>query len=359
MLVPTIDMHLAHPLDVARRRRAGERQVIVQEFLPGFRRGGLLASVQRCGGDVVGLNWHDDPLAAALEQIEGLHAELAESEGRLRFVLEPDDWPASAKDPHGIMLHLEGLAPVGESPAMLDLLYRLGVRSAQLTWNGRNAIASGVGVPSGERGLTAFGRGCIERLNYLGIVIDLAHLTPEGVEDVLTITTAPVVCTHSNARALCDHPRNLDDEQIRAIVATGGMVGVVAFGEFIDPEAPTLERLLDHIDHMVGLVGTDNVGIGSDFIDYASDVVASAIRDVGIYSGNLGFPQEFGTVSQFPALWEGLARRGYKTEEIERIAGANFRRVFAVIRAGAGGRSRGGLSGRGGDPNTGDQGLLA
>jgi membrane dipeptidase len=335
MLVPTIDMHLAHPLDIARRRRAGERQVIIREFLPGFRRGRVVATIQRCGGDVVGLNWHDDSLAATLEQIEGVHAEVAESEGRLRFVLGPDDWPASANDPHGIMLHLEGLAPVGESPAVLDLLYRLGVRSAQLTWNGRNAIASGVGVSSGRRGMTAFGRDLIDRLNHLGIVIDLAHLNPEGVEDVLTISSAPVVCTHSNARALCDHPRNLEDDQIRAIVATGGMVGVVAYGEFIDPVEPTLERLLDHIDYMVGLVGTDNVGVGSDFIDYASDVVESAIGDVSIYTGNVGFPQEFSTVSHFPALWEGLARRGYKPEEIDSIAGANFRRVFAVIRASA------------------------
>src|SRR5918999_5556914 len=109
MLVPTIDMHLAHPLDIARRRRAGERQVIIREFLPGFRRGRVVATIQRCGGDVVGLNWHDDSLAATLEQIEGVHAEVAESEGRLRFVLGPDDWPASANDPHGIMLHLEGL----------------------------------------------------------------------------------------------------------------------------------------------------------------------------------------------------------------------------------------------------------
>jgi membrane dipeptidase len=341
MTVPMIDIHLAHPLDIARRRRAGERQVIVQEFLPGFREGGLLASVQRCGGDVPGLTWHDSPLDAALEQIEGLHAELAESEGRLRFVLEPEDWPASAEEPHGILLHLEGLAPIGESLEVLDVLYRLGVRSAQLTWNGRNATACGVGVRDGELGLSAFGKATVRRLNELGIVIDLAHLTPEGVEDVLAITNAPVVCTHSNARALCDHPRNLTDDQIRSIVATGGMVGVVAYGEFIDAENPTVERLVDHIEHMVGLVGADNVGVGSDFVDYASDVVSSAIDDTdGVYSGPMGFPEGFGTVSEFPALWERVAARGYSDAQIEAIAGGNFRRVFAAIRDAAGDTAR-------------------
>jgi membrane dipeptidase len=334
--VPTIDIHLAHPLDVARRRRAGQRDVFVTEFLPGFREGGLLASVQRCGGDVSGLTWRESPLEAALEQIEGVHAEVAESGGRLSLVLEPGDWPSSADEPHGILLHLEGLAPIGESLEILDVMYRLGVRSAQLTWNFRNATASGVGVSDGDRGLTEFGRAVVGRLNELGIVIDLAHLTPEGVSDVLAVTKAPVVCTHSNAKALCDHPRNLDDEQMRAIVATGGMVGAVALGEFIHPEERTVERLIDHIDHMVALVGVENVGVGSDFTDYAEDVVSSAINSTeGVYSGPPGFPAEFGTVSQFPTLWDGLARRGYSREDIEAIAGGNFRRVFAAIRAAA------------------------
>lgn len=337
MAVPTIDIHLAHPLDIARRRRAGERRVIVSEYLPGMRAGGLLASVQRCGGDVPGLEWQDTPLDAALEQVENLHAELDESPDDIRFVLEPEHWPTSPDEPHGILLHLEGLAPIGESLEVLNLFHRLGVRSAQLTWNGRNATASGVGVASGDRGLTDFGRQVVGRLNELGIMIDLAHLTPEGVADVLELTTAPVVCTHSNARALCDHPRNLDDDQIRGIVATGGMVGVVAYGEFIDPAAPTIERLVDHIDHMVGLVGVENVGVGSDFVDYASDVVASAIDDTeGVYTGAVpDFPEGFGTVAEFPNLWSALAARGYSTADVEAIAGGNFRRVFHAIREGA------------------------
>jgi membrane dipeptidase len=336
MRVPTIDIHLAHPLDVARRRRAGERNVIVREFLPGFRRGGLVASVQRCGGDVTGLPWHQDPLASALDQTEAMHAEIAEADGALRLVLEPEDWPSSLDEPHGILLHLEGLAPIGESLPVLDAFHRLGVRSAQLTWNARNAIASGVAVTDGDRGLTAFGRTVVERLNALGIVIDLAHLAPEGVKDVLELSTAPVVNTHANARALCDHPRNITDDQIRAIVATGGIVGAVGYGEFIDPKRPTLERLIDHIDHMVDLVGVENVGVGSDFTDYAADVVAAAAAGAGIYSAAYGFPEDFATVAHFPALWDALARRGYTAADIEALAGSNFQRVFGLIRATAG-----------------------
>jgi membrane dipeptidase len=333
MSVPTIDIHLAHPLDIARRRRAGERNVIVQEFLPGIRAGGLLASVQRSGGDVVGLPWHDDPLAAALDQTEAVHAEIDEAGGALRLVLEPEDWPTSLDEPHGILLHLEGLAPIGESLPVLEAFHRLGVRSAQLTWNARNAIASGVAVTGGDAGLTEFGRTVVARLNELGIVIDLAHLHPQGVDDVLALTTAPVVNTHANAKALCDHPRNISDAHMKAIVATGGLVGAVAYGEFIDPQQPTLERLIDHIDYMVELVGVENVGVGSDFTDYASDVVAAAAAGAGIYSAAYGFPDDFGTVSQFPALWDGLERRGYTAADIEAIAGGNFRRVFAAIRA--------------------------
>jgi membrane dipeptidase len=329
--VRTIDMHLAHPLDIARRRRAGQRAVIVNEYLPGLRTGGVVGMVQRAGGDVVGLDWHDDPLAAALEQIEGLLAEIEESQGALRLVLDPDDWPEPGDDAIGVVLHLEGIAPVGESLEVLDALYRLGVRSVQLTWNGRNAVAAGVAM-SDDLGLTEFGRECIRRLNELGIVIDLAHLAPEGAADVIAITHAPVINSHSNARALCDHPRNIDDDQMQAIVATGGMVGAVGYGEFIDASEQTLERLLDHIDHMVEVVGVENVGVGSDFTDYAADLVASATQDAGIYAG-YGFPEDFYTVSQFPDLWEGLRRRGYSDEQLEGIAGGNFRRVFASIRA--------------------------
>lgn len=332
MAVHTIDMHLAHPLDIARRRRAGERNVIVNEFLDGIREGRLVGMVQRVGGDVVGLDWHSDPLAAALDQIEGLHSEIEESEGRLRLVLEPDEWPDPDDDVVGIIFHLEGLAPAGESLEVLDALYRLGVRSAQFTWNGRNALAAGVGISEGDRGLTEFGRACVRRLNELGIVIDLAHLAPESAAEVAALTNAPIVNSHSNARALCDHPRNITDEQMRAVVATGGMIGAVGYGEFIDAKEQTLERLLDHIDHMVSVVGAENVGVGSDFTDYAADLVASATQGAGIYAG-YGFPDDFYTVSQFPALWERLSARGYSDKEIGGFAGRNFRRVFAAIRA--------------------------
>jgi membrane dipeptidase len=324
-------MHLAHPLDIARRRRAGERDVIVNEFLTGLHTGGVIGMVQRCGGDVVGLAWHDDPLAAALEQIEGLHDEIEQSGGRLRLVLDPDDWPAADDGAIGVVLHLEGLAPIGQSLEVLDLFYRLGVRTAQLTWNSRNALASGVAVTDGDLGLTDLGRECVRRMNELGIVIDLAHLTAEGAAQVIEITEAPVVNTHSNARALVDHPRNITDDQMRDIVATGGIIGAVGYGEFIDPNEPSLERLIDHIDHMVATVGAANVGVGSDFTDYADDLVSSATKDAGIYAG-YGFPADFHTVSQFPDLWEGLRRRGYSDAEIDGIARSNFRRVFGSIR---------------------------
>jgi membrane dipeptidase len=117
---------------------------------------------------------------------------------------------------------------------------------------------------------------------------------------------------------------------MHAIVATGGMVGAVAYGDFIDPNKPTLARLADHIDYMVDVVGAENVGVGSDFTDYAADLISMAVAGKGFY-GTYGFPDDLYTVSQFPALWEELARRGYSDAQIEGIAGGNFRRVFAAI----------------------------
>jgi len=160
-------------------------------------------------------------------------------------------------------------------------------------------------------GLSAFGRELIAACNELGIMLDLSHLNAAGIENVLTISHKPVIVSHANAYALCPHPRNLTDDQLRDVAAIGGVVGVTFVREFVspDPAAATLERMIDHIDHIVQVAGIDHVGIGSDF--------DGCVPVSKLNSGEL-----------YPRITEALARRGYTPAHIQQILGENFRRVF-------------------------------
>lgn len=209
----------------------------------------------------------------------------------------------------GALLTVEGGEALGGSLAVLRNLYRLGVRVLTLTWNHRNELGDGV-MEDVDRGLTPFGREVVEEMNRLGMLIDVSHLGPVGVRDVLRLTEKPVVASHSNCYQLCPHPRNLSDEQIRGIAEAGGVIGATFVPDFVDPEVPSLERLLDHIDHMVRVGGIACVGIGSDFDGFTG--VLNGLEDAG----------------EMINLIAGLLERGYKENEVEMILGGNLLRVI-------------------------------
>jgi len=211
-----------------------------------------------------------------------------------------------------VVVSIEGGEAIEGNLAVLRVLQQLGIRIFGLTHNNRNQIGDGVGERT-QSGLTNFGFKSIKELNKLGVVIDVSHLNDEGFWDVIEASKDPIVATHSNTRAICNVPRNLSDKQIKAIAKNGGVVGVNFFAECIDPIHPTLDRILDHIDHMVNLVGVDYVGIGSDYD--GMDVTPVGLKDV----------------SEIPNITKGLIRRGYKTDDINKILGENFLRVFKEV----------------------------
>ena len=144
----------------------------------------------------------------------------------------------------------------------------------------------------------------------------MAHLTPQCVEDVLDVSESPVVVTHANCHALWEHPRNLTDHQLENIAKVGGVVGVTAVPPFLgdNPEHSEIDILLDHLDHMISIMGEDGVGLGMDF-DGIGDIRVSNIEDV----------------SQLPNITKGLVERGYDNQAIHKILGGNFMRVFSLI----------------------------
>lgn len=163
------------------------------------------------------------------------------------------------------ILSLEGADAIEGDLTKLRTFHRLGVRALGLTWNDANEVADGVMEPRGG-GLTAFGQTLISEMNNLGMMIDVSHLSEKGFWDVINLTKKPINASHSNTQKICNHPRNLNDEQIKAIIKNGGVIGVTYVNQFTaNKDNPMVEDLLLHIEHIAELGGSTNIGLGSDF----------------------------------------------------------------------------------------------
>jgi membrane dipeptidase len=217
------------------------------------------------------------------------------------------------------ILHLEGADALAPDLSDLDRWYERGLRSIGLVWSRPNAFAEGVpfrfpASPDTGPGLTPAGRDLVRACNERGILVDLSHLNEAGFWDVARLSAAPLVATHSNAHALCPSTRNLTDDQLRAIAASGGVVGVNFAVGFLredgrsDPATPIAE-ILRHVDYLVRLMGVDHVAFGSDF------------------EGAL-MPEALGGATGFPLLMAALRAGGYDDDAVEKITYRNWLRVL-------------------------------
>lgn len=215
------------------------------------------------------------------------------------------------------LLSIEGGEAVEGDLALLRIFYRLGVRAMGLTWNERNDIADGVAEEGAKGGLSEFGRAVVQEMNRLGMLVDVSHLSEASFWSVMEHTGAPPIASHSNARSLANHRRNLTDDQIRALGKLGGVIGVVFAPYFVESQGKaSLAGLVDHIDHLAAVGGIDCVGLGSDFDGY------------GVSSQHTGVMDD---VSQFPLITEELVRRGYTSEQVLKVLGGNFLRVIQAV----------------------------
>lgn len=164
------------------------------------------------------------------------------------------------------LLSLEGGEALEGETAVLELFYELGVRMMTLTWNYRNQIADGVLDGETGGGLTPFGKSVIRKMEELGMAVDVSHLSDAGFYDVAKCTEGPFLASHSNARTLCAHPRNLTDDQLRILRERDGFVGLNFYPAFVaEKEMVTQEDLFRQLHHLVEKAGEDHVGLGSDF----------------------------------------------------------------------------------------------
>lgn len=255
---------------------------------------------------------------------------------------------------------VEGGHMIENDLTKLDQLYAKGARYMTLTWNNSTSWASSAWDETmqpeklAQKGLTPFGKQVVQRMNQLGMLVDLSHVGVQTFWDAMNTTTKPVLVSHSNCHAICPVPRNLTDEQIKAIGKNGGVIHLNFYSGFVDSSfkqketaflqthareldslkqtgmqqeyamsiltnkyadevyniRPTLDQLLNHLDHIVRLIGVDHVGMGSDF-----DGITSA-------------PKELNDVTDYPLITKALLERGYSKKDIEKILGKNFLRIL-------------------------------
>lgn len=166
------------------------------------------------------------------------------------------------------LLAIEEGGAIDGSLEALRCLYELGVRAMTLTWSNRNDIADGINEEATGSGLTLFGKQVVAEMNRLGMLVDVSHISTTGFWSVIETSTKPIIATHSNAKSLCSHPRNLNDEQIKALAQNGGLAGITFAGQFLEEDwrNACIESVYKHIDYMLNLIGNDDhIGFGSDF----------------------------------------------------------------------------------------------
>ncbi|MEH6957656.1 dipeptidase, partial [Neobacillus drentensis] len=206
----------------------------------------------------------DQKFQVALEQIDYFYKEVLGKNPDMVHIKDWADFDDLKIGQIGAMLTLEGVDPIGNDIAKLHILYQLGVRSVGLTWNQANLAADGAGEPRGA-GLTLFGKEIVEFNNEHQILTDVSHLSDKGIWEVIELAKYPIA-SHSNARALCNHLRNLTDEQAQAMFAKGGLIHVVYHPPFVKESGEvTIPDLVKHIDHFCALGGVKQIGFGSDF----------------------------------------------------------------------------------------------
>lgn len=213
----------------------------------------------------------------------------------------------------------------------LRIFHRLGVRIIQIACDQRSVVGDGC-IERTNAGLSDFGVKLVEEMNRLGVAIDLGHPGKATTLDAIEFSKYPVIFSHANVRAICDNPRNKGDEEIKALAEKGGVMGVTVMGAFVSKKPrPTIEDALDHIDYVVNLVGADHVGIGSDLAQGRHPEEMTNINRRPDVWGTFPWHMCIDDVSQFSQFAEGLVARGYSDEEILKILGGNFMRVFKNV----------------------------
>ena len=325
-----VDAHNDLLVEVAHFRQ--EAHPFRDRWLDQLRRGGVGLQVCPASVEVTGLpEWG---LRGSLTQIAECHRAAADNPEDVLLVRDARDLETALADGRiGLLLSMEGAEPLGYDPTLIGLFWLLGVRMFALTWNRRNPFADGLGEAT-DGGLSVLGAELVDRLAGLGMILDLAHASRKTFFQVLEhAADAPVVVSHACCRAVYDTPRNLSDDQLRALGDHGGVLAVMAVPLAVDQQAPSVERVVDHIDHAVDVMGIEHVGIGADFM---AQIVASGAEPAFQATSLMPDGMSCGAAvpglsgpADYPALVRVMEARGYAADALEAICSSNLLRVIA------------------------------
>ena len=250
---------------------------------------------------------------------------------------------------HGLIIDFQDTIPFGSDLRRIELFYNLGLRVVQLTYNLRNLVGDGC-LETHKSGLSYFGREVVQRLNELGMVVDVSHSSEQVGWDALEVSSAPIAVTHSFSSNICQHDRGKSDQLARAVADKGGYFGVLIVPGFLQNRGPvtTLDDFADHLEHMVDVIGIDHVGIGSDLtgniIQFPQETPGGIQRDMGRHDhfNWTGFRKEhrhtleyemvgYNNFGDWPNITVKLAERGFTEEELRKLLGLNFFRYFREV----------------------------
>lgn len=229
-----------------------------------------------------------------------------------------------------LVLALEGMPGIAGDLELLETVHRLGVRMGSVAHFGRSAFADGSGEDAAGSRLTRPGVRALAEMERMGMLFDVSHLGAAGVDHVLELATRPVIASHSSARALFDHHRNLTDEQITGIAAGGGVVCVNFFASYLHADTHSIETVVDHIEHVTSIAGIDHVGMGPDFMREVLDDTTAPCCVEELVEGVLVdcYIPELEGPAGLPLITEALLRRGWGEGAIRSVLGENVQRLL-------------------------------
>lgn len=318
------DAHSDIFTDVTIHRLQGETQVIKNRHIDRLRKGRVDGG---CFVIWIDPPYDQDPQKRMGQIVQAIRDEMKECEVAKICKTIDEFKDAYEKGIFGIMIGLEGLSGIGEDLDQLDMLYELGARHASLTWNEQNALATGVQGDPG-RGLTDLGKMAVKKIQEKHMVLDVSHANDKTVWDIASLASAPIIASHSNARALSNAARNLTDDQLKMIRDMDGVVGLNSFNLFVSQEIKNqdLDHLVTHASYIADKIGVEHLGFGFDFFEFLSTDSMKSYSDQ-----DTSYTRGLEDCTKIPLLIEKLKTAGFLENEIELIAYKNWMNLFKRI----------------------------
>ena len=321
----SVDLHGDILLDVLERRRNGERKVLESHHLPALRTGRV--RVQVLAIYVWSEYLPEGALRQAMLMVDVLYQEVAESSKHFALVHTRADLDRALREEKiALILGFEGADPLGRNVELVRTFNRLGLRVLSLTWNRANLYAQGLAEDT-QSGLTSLGVELLSLMDEVGIVLDLTHLSPSSFWSALKSFKGPLMASHSNAIAVCSHPRNLTDDQIRTVAERGGLIGLNLVPRFVGGD-DLLEGVVRHADYIRNLVGLQCLALGPDFINYLPAVKEPPQQLLASNDQSEAQHELRPDVTVLPALWQTFRRRDWSQEETLSVFAENALRFF-------------------------------